>query len=73
MSERDSAYHHSAEIPGSADEKSPPPSKEHKDTAYGNAEQRNELTPDQRGRPEGLGPRTHDDTKIVRKGDPDRS
>lgn len=65
MSERDRAYEHEAEVPGTQSSEDRPPSTEHKDAAYGNAEERNELTPDQRGR--GEGPRTHDDTKFTRK------
>lgn len=38
---------------------------EHRDTADGNAEQRNELSP----RGGGQGPTTHDSLKTVRKGE----
>jgi hypothetical protein len=65
MSDREKAYDHRAEVPGSASSEEKPPSTEHRDTAYGNAGERNELTPDERGR--GRGPRTHDDTKFTRK------
>lgn len=67
MSDREKAYEHDATIPGTQSSEDLPPSTEHQDAAYGNAEERNELRPRERGRTDGYGPRTHDDTKVTRK------
>lgn len=66
MSEREKAYEHESTVTGTG---SPGerPSTEHLDTASGDAEDRNELAPERRARPDGDGPRTHEDTKVVRK------
>ena len=65
MSDREGAYDHQAEIPGTQSTGEGVPSKEHSDAAYGNASERNEIRPDERGRAKG--PTTHDDTRVTRK------
>jgi hypothetical protein len=40
---------------------------EHRDLARPEENGPNELRPDERGREEGIGPRTHDDTRFTRK------
>lgn len=67
MSERKDAYDHRAEIQGARDAGEPSAETEHRDTASGNAEERNELMPEQRRTPPATGPRTHDDTRVARK------
>lgn len=40
---------------------------EHRDLARPEENETNELRPDERGRPDGIGPTTHDDTRFTRK------
>lgn len=65
MSDRDSAYDHQADIPGSQTSGEGVSENEHRDAAYGNAGERNEIREDERGLAKG--PTTHDDTKVTRK------
>lgn len=67
MSESKSGNEHRAELPGNPDEEQSA-YLEHRDTVGGNAQQRNELTPDGRGSAATRSPQTHQDTHIDRKG-----
>lgn len=65
MSDRDSAYDHQSDVAGGGTRGDESAANEHRDTAHGDAGERNELRPDERGRAEG--PTTHDDTRVTRK------
>lgn len=63
MSESKKAYDHQAEGVGFASDE-PSAETEHRDTASGSAEGRNELDPEQRNEEARHGRRTHRDTKL---------
>lgn len=67
MSENKGGNEHRAELPGNADGDDSA-YLEHRETVSGNAQQRNELTPDGRGTAATQSPQTHQDTQIDRKG-----
>lgn len=68
MSDRESAYDHQSETAG-PDGGSYADQNEHRDTARGDDAGPNEISPDERGRGDGYGPRTHEDTRTSRKGE----
>lgn len=63
MSESKKAYDHQTEAAGFAAE-TPSAETEHRDTASGSAEGRNELDPERRNEETQYGRRTHQDTKL---------
>lgn len=65
MSEKGKAYEHSSRVTGTGSE--PDASTEHRESATGNAEERNEIRMDDRREPEGPGPSTHEQTKLDKK------
>ena len=69
MSEREQreerAYRHRDEVAGTPE--GPTPETEHRDTARGDADERNELHPEERKHPPEHGPTTHPQTRVARR------
>jgi hypothetical protein len=67
MADDKNAYNHSDDITGFGADRGSSPSTEHRETTSTSADDRNELDPEQRQRPDAYGPRTHKDTNITTK------
>ena len=69
MPNEKSAYEHNDNVTGFGADRGTSPSTEHRETTSASPEDRNELDPEQRQRPDPYGPRTHKDTNITSKDD----